>query len=308
MNHLHATREAGLSLIEMMVTLVIGAFLMIGVIAMFSQTRSTYRTNDTVARMQENARFILSQMEPDLRLTGSWGMQNVGPHVDVPPGVNATCSDGSDATAWLLDPLTPVAAGDSAYNLPCPAPAATPYQAGTDVLVLRHASGVEVPPTAGIIQIQSDRSNSRVFANGAAPAACCIYDWQTNAYYVSSGSSLGATVPSLRRMVLVNGVWQDQELIAGVENLQVELGVDTNADGVVDRYVDPGNGLVNPLVDPARIMAVRIWIMLRAGQIEVGYTDGATYNFANVVNYTPADQFRRQLLSKTVVLRNMRSS
>lgn len=59
-------REAGLSLIEMMVTLVIGAFLIIGVIAMFSQTRSTYRTNDTVARMQENLRFILSQMEPDI--------------------------------------------------------------------------------------------------------------------------------------------------------------------------------------------------------------------------------------------------
>jgi type IV pilus assembly protein PilW len=109
-------------------------------------------------------------------------------------------------------------------------------------------------------------------------------------------------------MVLVNGVWQDQELIAGVENLQVELGVDTNADGIVDRYVDPGNALVTPVVDPARIMAVRIWIMLRAGQIEVGYTDGATYNFANVANYSPADQFRRQLLNKTVVLRNMRSS
>ena len=308
MNHRPPAREAGLSLIEMMVTLVIGAFLMIGVIAMFSQTRSTYRTNDTVARMQENARFILSQMEPDLRLTGSWGMQNTGPHVEVPAGVTATCSDGTDATAWLLDPLTPVAADDSAYNLRCPPPAATPYLAGTDVLVLRHASGAQVLPAAGVVQIQSDRGNSRVFANGAAPAACCIYDWQTNAYYVSSASSLGATVPSLRRMTLINGVWQDEELIAGVENLQVELGVDTNADGTVDRYVDPGNALVTPLVDPSRIMAVRFWLMLRAGQLEVGFTDGATYNFANVANYAPADRFRRQLLNKTVVLRNMRSS
>ena len=300
-------REAGLSLIEMMVTLVIGAFLIIGVIAMFSQTRSTYRTNDTVARMQENLRFILSQMEPDIRMTGSWGMQNAGPNVEVPGGINVTCADGTDVSGWVLDNLTPVAAGNSAYTLPCAPPAARPYRAGTDVLVLRHASGAVSPATNGVIQIQSDRSNSRVFANGVPPAACCIFNWQTDAYYVSSASSLGATVPSLRRMALAGGVWQDEELVAGVENLQIQLGVDTNADGVVDRYVDPDNGLVNPLAFPARVIAVRLWLLLRAEQPDLSFRDGTTYDFADVANYQPGDQLRRQLVSKTIVLRNLRS-
>ncbi len=307
MKHTAVGREAGLSLIELMVTLVIGAVLIIGVVAMFGQTRSTYRTNDTLSRMQENARFILSQMEPDLRLTGSWGMQNIGPNVDMPGGIAVSCADGTDISAWLLDNLTPVAASNASYDLPCAAPAATPYRNGTDVLVLRHASGAEMAATSGIIQIESDRSNSRVFDDGTSIIACCVYNWQTNAYYVSSSSSLGNGAPSLRRMTLAGGVWQDEELVAGVENFQVQLGVDTNADGMVDRYVDPDNGLVSPLVDPARIVAVRFWIMLRAEQAEQGFADGATYNFADVTNYTPNDQFRRQLISKTVVLRNMRS-
>ncbi|MBW7931521.1 MAG: PilW family protein [Gammaproteobacteria bacterium] len=303
---IHA-REAGLSLIEMMVTLVIGALLIIGVVAMFSQTRSTYRTNDTVARMQENARFILSQMEPDLRMTGSWGMQNSGPNVEVPAGITVTCPDGSDISAWLLNNLEPVTASNSAYTLPCTPPATAPYLAGTDVLVVRHASGAPTVLAAGVVQIQSDRSASRVFNDGTGPGGCCTFNWQTNAYYISSASSLGANVPALRRKTLVGSIWQDEELVAGVENLQVQLGVDTDADGVVDRYVDPDNALVNPLAFPARIIAVQLWLMMRADATDGSFSDAETYNFADVAGYAPADQFRRQLVSKTIMLRNMRN-
>lgn len=306
MNTSDRQQQQGLSLIEMMVTLVIGAFLMIGVVAMLGQTRSTYRSNDAVVRMQENIHFILSQMEPDIRIAGHWGMQSIGANVSIPGSITAVCEDGSDISAWLLDALSPVTASSS-YDLPCPTPVSAPYQSGTDVLVLRHASGSQQPPMAGWIQIQSDRSDSRVFDDGSPPLACCIFDWQTTAYYIASASSLGASVPALRRKTLVGNVWQDEELVAGVENLQVQLGVDTNADGVVDRYVDAGSALTNPLVFPARIIAVRFWLLMRATTIDNSFQDGATYNFADVSSYTPADRIRRQLISKTVLLRNMRS-
>jgi len=301
-------REAGLSLIEMMVTLVIGALLIIGVVAMFSQTRTTYRTNETVVRMQENLRFILSQMEPDLRMTGSWGMHSTGPNVDVPAGITVSCPDGSNISAWLLNNLEPVEASNGAYSLPCATPPDAPYLDGTDVLVVRHASGEAVAPAAGMVQIHSDRLDSRVFDDGAGPGGCCVFNWQTNAYYVSSGSSLGAGVPSLRRKTLAGSVWQDEELVAGVENLQVQLGVDTDADGVVDRYVDPGNALVSPLAFPARIIAVRLWLMMRAEAPDDTFSEANSYDFADVAGYAPGDRFRRQLVSKTIVLRNMRSS
>ncbi len=319
-------RARGLSLIEMMVTLVIGSFLMIGVIAIFSQSRSTYRTNDAVGRLQENVRFALDTIQPDIRLARNWGMHSTDVKVVVPGGLVVTCPDGTNITAWALgDPvagLPPVGveASDDSYALPCPAFAGN-YQAGTDVLVIRHASGAQTVPTANVIQVQSDRTISRLFSNGAPPPtpACCTFDWQVHAYYIAASSSLGANVPSLRRKTLVNGVLQDQEIIAGVEDLQVQLGVDTgpNPDNTVERYVDADHGLVDPLnaaFDPdAKIIAVRLWLMFRAEQAEgntldggevVGYVDGATYDYADVADYAPGDGFRRTLVNKTIVLRN----
>ncbi|HET7608276.1 MAG TPA: prepilin-type N-terminal cleavage/methylation domain-containing protein, partial [Gammaproteobacteria bacterium] len=54
---------AGLTLIELMVALAIGMFLMIGAITVFMQSRTTFRVNESVARLQENARFVLDTLE-----------------------------------------------------------------------------------------------------------------------------------------------------------------------------------------------------------------------------------------------------
>jgi type IV pilus assembly protein PilW len=310
-------RAAGLTLIEMMVTVVIGAFLMIGVISIFAQTRTTFRTGDAVERMQENVRFALNAMQPDVRMAGNWGMHSQGALVTVPGGVAVTCA-GADVTAWALDPTVGVEASNGQYTLPCPA-FANAFQPGSDVLVVRHASGQPAAPVNTVIQIASNRVGSTVFNNGAPPlaGACpptCTFDWQTQAYYVTSASSLGANVPSLRRQVLVpGGVMQDQELIPGVEDFQVLLGLDADGDDDVERFVsadDPVLAMLDPLDaaydEAAQIVAVRLWLMFRAEQAEQGFVDANAYNYANVAGFTPNDGFRRMLVSKTVLLRNAR--
>lgn len=312
----HGPRGArGLSLIEMMVTVLIGAFLLIGVLSIFGQTRTTYRTNETVERMQENQRFALAQIEPDVRLARNWGMHSVDAKVVIPAGVQVTCPDDTDVSAWALDVTRAVQAGNDEYDdvVPCPA-FNDSWQDGTDVLVVRHASGAPTAEAADVVQIRSDRTISRVFDGGVAPAPVGgqTFNWQTNAYYVASSSSLGDGVPSLRRQTLVGDEMVDQELIAGVEDFQVQLGVDTDNDNVVERYVDADQGLVDPASadfdDDAKILAVRIWILFRAEQAETGFVDGATYTYADVADYAPADGFRRSLVNKTIVLRNNRGT
>lgn len=305
-------RQRGLSLIELMVTMLIGAFLMIGVMAIFGQTRTTYRTNDTVERVQENVRFALGAVQPDIRLAGSWGMHSVPSKVVPPAGILVTCEDGTDVSLWALA-VTGVQASNNDFDglVPCPA-FQDAWQAGSDVLVVRHASGQPTAPDATRIQIQSDRTISRVFDTGLAPAAGTTFDWDTTVYYVASTSSLGDTVPSLRRMTLIGNVLTDQELIPGVEDFQVELGVDTDNDNNVERYVDADHGLVTPgdpaFDDDAKILAVRLWLMFRAEQPEVGFTDGTTYSYADIANYAPGDAFRRALVNKTIMLRNFRGN
>ncbi len=318
--------NAGISLIEMMVSMLIGTLLLIGVLAIFTETRTTFRTTDAVSRMQENARFALSSIEPDLRLVGSWGLHSVAGQVAVPAGVAVTCEDGADVTANVLDRTASIGAANADYAdiVPCPA-FDDDWLAGTDTMVVRHASGQPAAATAGVVQIQSDRDQSNVFDGGVAPGAdiCpvpadpplnpqvrCTYNWVSNYYYVAASSSLGDSTPSLRRMTLVNGVLTDQELVAGVEDLQIQLGVDTDNDDTVDRYVDPDHGLVTPgdpdFVADSQVLAVRLWLMFRAEEVEQGFEDDNIYNYADVVDYEPADQLRRSLVNKTILLRNVR--
>ena len=69
-----AHKQYGMTLIELMVALAIGAFLMIGAITVFMQSRTTFRVTESLSRLQENARFALQVLEPEIRMAHFWGL------------------------------------------------------------------------------------------------------------------------------------------------------------------------------------------------------------------------------------------
>ena len=91
----------------------------------------------------------------------------------------------------------------------------------------------------------------------------------------------------------------DEELVPGVEDPQVQFGIDTDADGSVNSYVNPGS----PALAGVEILAVRLWLRLRAEREELGFTDEATYEYAGR-SFTPDDALRRLVVSATIQLRN----
>ena len=62
-----------MTLIELMVSMTIGLFLTWGAFQVYLQSKSNYRAAEVMTRLQENARFALETLEPDLRLAGFWG-------------------------------------------------------------------------------------------------------------------------------------------------------------------------------------------------------------------------------------------
>ncbi len=308
----------GFTLIEMMVAMAIGLVLILGAVNIYGQGRQSFRTAESVARIQENARFALDMMGPDIRLADFWGRSNEPAFITVPGAIAVTCG-GANVTAWALNLTNGIQGVDDNYNLPCAAFSGA--QPNTDVLIVRHASGQPTLPTAGRLQIQSARVSAALFNNGAipggavpAPPTSATHDIVVNAYYVDQQSSLGANTPSLRRQTLVNGgVIQDQEIIPGVENLQLQFGVDTDGDGAVERYVDSDAGIITPgnvaFLPDAEIIAVRLWMLVRSEQLENVHNDTGPYTppDANLGNITPNDQFRRLPVTTTIMLRNARS-
>ena len=101
----------------------------------------------------------------------------------------------------------------------------------------------------------------------------------------------------------------------GVEDFQIQFGVDTDVVGAptrgsVDRYVNANDPILNPLaagfLPNAEILAVRLWVRLRAERPEQGFVDVNNYVYADR-NVAPInDQFRRTIITKTIYLRNAR--
>ncbi len=312
--------SAGMTLVELMVALAVGSFLVVGSVQVYNQSREAYVINESIARVQETAQFAMDTIEADLRLASHYGRLSRGDAIvgrsisgtanprSLTVPVNEVCS--SD---WALALERPVDGLNNTYSLGC-APSSGTAQANSDTLTVRRTSLDPVAFDATRLQIQSTRLQGQIIDDGTMPPGYTAgesetHNLQVNSYYVDADSALIPGVPTLRRKSLgvLAGVPAvlDLEVAPGVENLQVQFGVDTNGDNTVDRYVNPGHAVLG---DPANaIVTARVWVIVRSIGPEIGIVDTTDYEPGDRDLGVPNDEFRRVMLSKTILLRNARS-
>ena len=317
------SNQSGVTMVELMVALAIGSFLMIGAIQVYNQSRLAYVINDSIARVQETAQFAMDTVEADLRMASNWGQHSRGTSIegrsligdDNPLGLNAPTGCGDN---WALNLARPLEGTNNAFALPCAAVGGA--QPASDVITTRRATVAATPLDNGRLQIQTTRIQGQLMDDGGIPAGFSVADSEThdlliNSYYVSPDSTLIPGVPTLRRksLVFVGGaaVIQDQEVAPGVENIQIQFGVDVDDDNTVDRYVNPADVIFDPLnvafIPGAKVITARIWLVIRGVSPEIGLNDLRDYEPGDVDLGVPTDDFRRLQISKTILLRNARS-
>jgi Type IV Pilus-assembly protein W len=121
-----------------------------------------------------------------------------------------------------------------------------------------------------------------------------------HAYYVSVDSSLARGYPALRRKTLTSGpAVGDEEIAAGIEDLQFRIHLDTDGDGGADVTADPG-----ALPDCATPVGVQFWLRLRAQERDHALGPTAADAYADRTWPASDDSFRRLLVTRTVLLRN----
>jgi type IV pilus assembly protein PilW len=344
-----AARQSGLSMIELLVALAIGSFLIIGAVTIQSQSRRSFDVNEQQARVQENARYVIAVMEPGLQLAGVYGYSQDPNSVmwdnsgdltppnklrmtePTAPGLPASLTSCGDNFA--VDVLATVTATNGDFDLACDAEGGG-QAADTDLLVLRHSAPGRVDADASKLQVYSERvaaqTNTRLFVSNDPPDTVEdeqreVRDMVVQAYYISADSDGRPGMPALRMKALssVGGApdFIDQEILRGVEDLQIQFGVDPgddlDGDGAAD---DPGgdgmadfvNGFAaqyvnagDPILASAQVVSVRIWVRVRGDQPETGFIDNRRYQYADT-DFTPNDAFRRVVMSRTIYLRNSR--
>ena len=89
-----------------------------------------------------------------------------------------------------------------------------------------------------------------------------------------------------------------ENLVEGVEQMRLRIGIDSNDDGEADRFVTADTAGI----DWSTVSALELNLLLRGTGIDAAYTDTRTYDLAGL-SLTPGGAFRRLLVNKSVSLR-----
>ena len=329
---MNPSRQRGISLIEILISVTLGLVLTLGLISVFVNSKQGYRVQESRSRMQENSRFAIDYLSRVIRLADFWGSVR-GDQITV---YGATTYPGNTAgsacsNAWLVDPLTGIRGYDGGSSYPgnsFPVSCFSNYVANSDVLTIRYADPDDVATTADL-SVAATQVNGRFFLRtllgksaalfdialsasrnsaisvlpdaSSAPGAVVNYRFRAETYYLGN---FNTTTPALYYNRNLQDATEATPLVDGIEMMQLEYGLDTNGDLLVDRY--QAATAITTSNAWSQVLSVRVNLIVRGDALD-GFTDSTTYSMVGGASYTPAaavQRFQRMQVIKEIQIRN----
>ncbi|MGF1642087.1 MAG: PilW family protein [Thiotrichales bacterium] len=304
--------QRGFTLVELMVSMVIGLVTLGAVIKVYLVNNQTYRTQTALSAMQQSARYALDVLGFELRMAGFSGCGNL----DVlPPNVLSTAEltwpndevgqrlVGSDGDDGAPDALTVARGGacgaqlnlamtDTASELQTEDAERCEWEAGA-LLMIADCGTVDVFEATDVAQAggstviqHSAAANASANLSMAYGTEAQVMALEFNAFSIQEGPT---GEPALFR--------GNEVLVEGVEDLQLRFGFDNNGDRAVDAYVEAGD-----VTDWYGVLSVEINLLLRTPQDGLA-VEPQTYTF-NGETVTATDRRLRRSYTQIVTLRN----
>lgn len=337
------SRQRGLSLVELMIALALSMIIVLAVGEVYVGSRQTYRTQDALSRLQENARYAVETMGYDLRMAGQVGCSfdttKVANVLNTPAygdlfgdsmkGYEKGGSAAAPFTASLSmgDAVQLFRASESPYLVQSHDAGASTFNFASttdivkdDILVVTDCDTAAVfqasgPATAGTTAVHATGGTSpgNCSANlgpkplitdpctsvtaKTFPKGTRILRVMSKLYYIASNP---AGEPALYRQTVSKGLINTEELVEGVEDMQIQYGVDTTADKSADNYVDAG-----AVADWSQVVSMRVSLLMRTAEDNV-VTEPQTYKFpaSATSSTTAADRRIRQVFTSTIGTRS----
>lgn len=268
-------RQAGMSLVELMVAMAIGLFITGVVAAVFISSSRSFRDLQKSREQIENGRYAMSLLSDEIHHAGYYGqfVSLTAPTAAVDPCVWPTL----DALFYPVQVYSTALNAKVTPALSCLS--AIEVATGSDILVVRRVSTLPLNSTdvavlnAPYLQADPTTVEIQLGAGGTVPigttkradgtvavimnktgtAAAPISRLLVYIYYVSPcsqptcGASGGDGIPTVKRIELAAGgaavTWSAPVPVAsGIEYLQLELGVDTVPTAVATATGTRGDG------------------------------------------------------------------
>lgn len=345
-------RMAGLSLIELMIAIALGLIVLAGLATLFANQSAARAEMERSSRQIENGRFAMELLGDELRVAGYYGELSLPAIVPTLGAAAALVDPCSFAQGDWYNALPHHIQG---YDNGAGAPGCLPanLRPNTDILVVRRVSTCVAgtpncaPATNGVPYLQVARCNAQLTPTpsltngfefglrGTEPflrtardcvAAAGLRQYLVRIYYIADIPAVVAPgdpavpdpVPVLMRLDLnaVTGAWDQSALAEGIEQLQLEYGIDTNLDGQPDVYnANPSTFVCGGCTagsNWANTVTVRVHVLARNVEPSVNYVDAKTYTLGRdaaglPVTISPAGtltSYRRHAYSGLVRLVN----
>jgi len=315
--------QLGFTVIELMIALALSMILSVAIVTVFTNNSYSFKQDENLSRMQDDARHALREIAFDIRMAGHYADLHIPASVAADGALTIGTDCGpSGATNWMYRAVEAgtgntmsIIAIDNATNSAVTT-AHSCFQSGeildgTDVVVVKRVAGAETAaPAAGSVYLKTNGVVGYLY-NGPAPAAepfaitAPSADWayRPSIYYVRQfANTPGDNIPTLCRKSLRGGSMTTECLATGIENLQIEYGIDTSSDGHPNAY------MTNPtLAQMQNVVAARIFILARTTEIDTRYQNDKTYSISNAPDLVPGDAFHRRVFSTSVSIQNIRS-
>mgnify|MGYP006197464933 FL=1 len=313
--------QQGLTLLEMLISLFIGIFLLGGVVAAYLAMRTTTNETLVIGELQNTGRLALNIMANDIAQAGFKGdisTFSASGMVQTQPAFAGDCVPVSGLNAGSFpQPAIPTnfvmlsaVRGNGGAAMGC----INETVANSDVIQVKRVVGPALTaaqvPNAARYYLRANINQWGIFpGGGAAPAIPEASNWlyQHHTYYIQNQTIDGVNVPVLRRARLVNGATpiDHTDMVDGVERIRAYFGVDNNGDGQVNTYI-PTNQMTTQtwLQETDTIVAVKLHVLVRALKPDQKYTNNNSYDLGDGVPFAPNDKFRRMAFSTTVYLYN----
>ena len=301
--------QAGFSLVELMISLTIGLLLLSGLTTLIVQQSNTRSELDKSSRQIENGRYAIQVLHDDIQLAGFYGQYT---SIPAPTGAmpNPCATDLASLNAAMS---LPIQGYDALASISTPLSTClnnANFLSGTDILVVRRVATATTTianaaaADGGLVYLQATAA-SQVLNTGSGANTTnfpLTYNTSTNTgpadlrnylvriYFISPCNTMangttctasddnGKPIPTLKCLELSStggtSTFNLIPLVEGIQNLQLDYGIDSNSDGYPDSYVTtPAT-----IADWGNVMAVRVNLLARNNDTSMGYTDTKTYS------------------------------
>ena len=316
---------SGVTLVELLISLLLGLLLSGGMVSAYLVAKRNVYYEEQMARMQENGRYAMRLLSRELAMAGFYGGL-LSPSMELQAAtIGGDCSD-ADWALSVRNPLDIINDYDgqsppvSLHRIAFTCVDTTAMVLNSDLLAIKRtaadASLLRGEPAQTLTSSDIEGWYLRLVSGGdpeweqlppvelrhASRAVPSLSYWEaiSRIIFIRAWSSkVGDGLPSLCMETLAGNAMTSRCLVEGVENLQLEFGVDTDDDGVPNTYTS------TPTQMQLRgAVSAKIYVLLRSIGALPGYRDSRTYHLGQKVLPPTHDAYLRRVLSTTVVLRN----